>query len=177
LSEIPLSLATLLGGIAAVMYFWEKRNLGWLSHLKQSRLAPAIPLDPSSLCAYASSHHRPLSLTRAIAQRRGLEVRSFDSESAWLDEQVKGLGLKTVRELDGLIKRYGHVASCLTDYSVPQQPIDSDFIIAAVFEIVVMERDGKEGLQRFSTALKYSHRDADLADELFHQYGKIKRHG
>jgi len=175
--EYLLSIATLLGGIAALMYFWEKRNPGWLSRLRGLRRAPPIPLNPGSLFAYANSHHRPLALTRAIAERRGLKLRSIDSESAWLNEQIQALGIKTVRELDSLVKKHAVVASRLTDYRSPQHPIDSGFILGAVLEVAVMERGGREGLRRFFDSLKYSSRGSSFADEVFHEYEQIKRHG
>ncbi len=175
--DVLLSIATLLGGVAAVMYFWEKRNPGWLSEIKSLGRAPAIPLDSGALFAYANSHPRPLNLTRAIAERRGLKLQSIDSESAWLNEQVQVLGIKTVRELEALVKKHGSVASRLTDYRSPQQPIDSGFIIGAVLEVVVMERGGKEGLRRFFDSLKYSSRESTLADEIFREYEQIRLHG
>ncbi len=177
LMDVLLSIATLLGGVAAVVYFWEKRNPGWLSHVKSLARAPASPLDPGTLFAYANSHPRPLGLTRTIAERRGLKLQSIDSESAWLNEQIQILGIKTVRELDGLVKKHASVASRLTDYSSPQQPIDSGFIIGAILEVVAIERGGKEGLRRFFDSLKYSSRGSALADEKFRQYKQIRLHG
>jgi hypothetical protein len=175
--DILLSIATLLGGVAAVVYFWEKRNPRWLLHVKSLARAPDTPLDPSSLFAYANTHPRLLGLTRRIAECRGLKLQSIDSESAWLNEQIQILGIKTVRELDGLVKKHASVASRLTDYSSPLQPIDSGFIIGAILEIVAIERGGKEKLQRFFDSLKYSSCGSALADEIFRQYEQIRLHG
>jgi hypothetical protein len=177
LVDVLLSVATLLGGVAAVMYFWDKRNPGWPSQVKSLRRAPAIPLNSGSLFAYANSHPRPLSLTRRIAERRGLRLQSIDSESAWLNEQVQVLDIKTVRELDALVKKHASVASRLTDYRSPQHPIDSGFIIGAVLELVAIERGGKEGLGRFFDSLKYSSRGSTLSDEVFREYEQVKLHG
>ena len=104
-------------------------------------------------------------------------MRSIDSESAWLNEQVHVLDIKTVRELDALVKKHAAVASRLTDYRSPQNPIDSGFIIGAVLELVAIERGGKEGLRRFFDSLKYSSRGSTLSDEVFREYEQVRLHG
>ena len=175
--EAILTICTILGGIAALMYFWEKKNPGWLSRIKGYERAPAVPIDPSSLFAYVSSHPRPLALAQSIAERRGLEMRSIDSESAWLNEQVQVLGIKTIRELDDLVKQYGQVAVRLADYMTPKQPIDSGFVLGRVLEVVAIERGGKEGFRGFCTSLKHSTGGTGWAEEIHHAYQQIKQYG
>lgn len=112
-----------------------------------------------------------------MAERRGLEMRRIDGESAWLNEQVQVLGIKTVRELDDLVKKHGPVAARLADYMAPKQPIDSGFVIGRVLEAVAIERGGKEGLRSFCTSLKYSTGDTGWAEEIYHAYQQIKQYG
>jgi hypothetical protein len=174
--ELVLGICTILGGIAALMYFWEKRQPGWLSRLRNLGRTPAIPIDPSSVFAYANGHPRPIRLVRAIAERRGLPVRDIDGESAWLNEQIQVLGIKTTRELDAYVKRHGYDAVRLADYLTPKQPIDTGFLLGLVLELVAIERGGKEGLRCFYSSLKYSTRGTQYADEIYHVFEQISAH-
>ena len=175
--EVVLGVSTVLGGIAALMYFQDRWTPDWLTRLKSSVRAPAIPVDPRALFAYASSHPRPLKLARAIAQRRGLEFRPVDSESVWLIEQIEVLGIKTIRELDQLVKQHATVALRLSDYMTPQQPIDTGFVLGRVLEVVAITRGGKEGLLRFCTSLRYSSGGSGWANEIFSAYQQVAKYG
>jgi hypothetical protein len=141
--EVILGISTVLGGLAALMYFQDKWTPDWLTRFKGSVQAPAIPIDQRAVFAYASSHPRPIQLARSIAERRGLEFRSIDSESVWLLEQIQVLGIKTIRELDQLVKQHATVASRVSDYMTPKQPIDTGFILGRVLEVVAITRGGK----------------------------------
>jgi hypothetical protein len=124
--------------------------------------------------AYANGHPRPIGLVRAIAERRGLKLRDIDGECVWLNEQLQFLDIKTVRELDALVKRHAEAASRLADYMTPEQPIDTGFVLARVLELVAIERGGKEGLRRFCTSLKYSSGGTGWADEVYQAFEQIK---
>ena len=139
--------------------------------------APETPIGAASLFAYANAHSSPLDLIHAIAQRRGLEVRCIDTETAWLNEQVEALKIKTIRELDSLVKEHAAIASRLCDYLSPEGPVDAGFVLARVLEIVAIERGGKQGLVSFCTSLKYSSGGAGWAAQIFNAYEEIRGYG
>ena len=91
-----LGIYTVLGGLAVVAYFWEKQKRGFVSGLRSLRRAPAIPVDGSSVSAYANGHLRARGLVQALSQRRGLEIGQIDGESVWLIEQLCILGIGTI---------------------------------------------------------------------------------
>lgn len=173
---VVLSVATILGGVAALLYFWERRTHWIGSWIERSRRAPAVQVTPASLFAYAGAHHRPLSLTRTIAERRGFQVRIIDSESAWLNEQVNALGIKTVRELDVLVRRHGKVASRMTDYLAPEsRVIDSGLLLGCVLKAEAIRRGGADGLRAFLGALRYSSGGTAFADAILEAYEQARK--
>jgi hypothetical protein len=174
--EALLIVATLLGGGAALIYFWEKFRPGRLSRIKFVRRPPAVPIDAASLSAYAYSHPRPLGLAREIARRRRFKWKETSTGSAWLVEQVQALGIRTVRELDSLVKKHASTASRLSDYLTPQQPIDSCFVLGRVIEVVALERGGEDELRRLLGSLKYSSVDSGYVKEIVAAYQQIKRY-
>jgi hypothetical protein len=172
--ETLLVISTLLGGMAAVWFFWDK--LPGLVRLPSLRRAPAIPIDRRSLFAYANGSERLHSLTRRVAEKRGFEVQHIDGESAWLNEKIAKLGVKTIRELDAYVRKFGEAALKLTDYVTPQGPIDTGFILGMVLEIVAIERGGREGVREFNTGLKYSSGGHSWADEMYDAYQRVRGH-
>jgi hypothetical protein len=173
LMEILLAACTVLGGAAALAYFWDKKKPGWFLQTWRSR-APAIPISPSSVFAYANGHPRPIGIVREIAERRGLQVGHIDGQSVWLNEQLEFLNIKTIRELDELVRKHAKAASRLADYITPEHSIDTGFVLARVLELVAIERSGKEGLRRFCTSLKYSSGGTGWADEIYHAFEQIR---
>lgn len=172
--EILLIVSTLLGGVAAVWFFWEKADSAkGIGRLSFSR-APAIPLEPRSLFAYANGSERLHSLTRKVAEKRGLKVEPIDGESASLNEKLEKLQIKTVRELDSYVRKFGESAVKLTDYIAPQGSIDNGFMLGMLLEIVAIHRGGKEGLREFHRDLRFSSGGDGWADEMFEAYGQIK---
>lgn len=170
-----LAVATILGGLAALAYFWERRTHWIGSWIERARRAPAVPMSPASLFAYAGAHHRSLSLTRMIAERRGFQVRHIDSESAWLNEQVNALGIVTVRELDGLVRRHGKVASRMTDYLAPEsRAIDSGLLLGCVLEAEAIQRGGANGLRAFLGSLRYTSGGPAVAQAILKAYEQAR---
>ncbi len=172
--ELILAISTLLGGAAAVWFFWEKaRSRKGISRLSFFR-EPAILLEPRSLFAYANGSERLHSLTRRVAEKRGFEVEPIDSESAWLNEKLRKLEVATIREVDLYVRKFGEAAVKLTDYVTPQGAIDTGFILGMVLEIVAIDRGGKEGVRAFHRDLQFSGGGQGWADEMFEAYQQIK---
>lgn len=162
-----------MGGFAAIAYFFESGKLKQFICQLDFRAAPGIPADSRAVFAYANSNSKLLNLTREIAERRGLEFKAIDSESAWLHEQIKLLEIKTIRELDGYVKQYGPVATKLTDYMSPQGSIDTGFLLGRILEIVVIKRGGIDALRNFSKSLQFSSRGSQWEEEIFAAYEQI----
>lgn len=174
--ELILGISTLLGGVAAIWFFWEKaKTKKGIGRFLFSR-APAIPLEPRALFAYANGSERLHALTGGVAEKRGFEVEPIDGESAWLNEKIGKLDIRTIRELDAYVRKFGESAVKLTDYVSPQGPIDSGFILGLVLEIVAIERGGREGVREFHRDLQFSGGGQGWADEMFEAYQQIKEH-
>lgn len=123
--------------------------------------------------AYENGNPKLLRLTREITERRGLEFRATDSESAWLHEQIKLLEIKTIRELDGYVGKYGPLATKLTDYMSPQGSIDTGFLLGRILEIVVIKRGGIDALRDFESSLQLSSGGPHWANEIYVEYEQI----
>jgi hypothetical protein len=136
-----------------------------------------IPMSSAALCAYANGHPRPIDLIHAIGRRRRIEVARFDPESAYLNEQIAALKIKTVQELDELVSKHASVATRLCDYLSPQGSIDAGFILSRVLDVVAIERAGKAGLTHFHESLRYSTGGAHYAEEIYKYYEEIKSFG
>jgi len=139
--------------------------------------APAAPVSPAALFAYASAHPRPLDLIHAIAKRRRLEVIAMDGGSICLQEKVVALGIATIRELDDLLRVHGDASSRLCDYLRPEGALDSSFILGRLFEIVAIERGGEAGIVSFCESLRYSTGGASWAKEIYRYYQEVVAYG
>lgn len=139
--------------------------------------APPTPMSPAALIAYANGHPRPNDLIHEIGKRRRIPVEPLDSESAYLNEQVAALEIKTIRELDDLVRRYASVATRLSDYLSPQGSIDAGFILSRVLDVTAIERGGKAELIRFHESLRYSTGGARFAADMYKYYEEIKTFG
>ncbi|WP_132538108.1 hypothetical protein [Plasticicumulans lactativorans] len=139
--------------------------------------APATPITPGALFAYASAHPRPLDLIHAIATRRCLTVKHMDGDALWLHEQVNALEIRTIRELDDLLCVHGESTSRLCDYLRPEGAVDSGFILERLFEIVAIERGGEAGLVSFEESLKLSSGGASWAKEIYRHYQEVVAFG
>lgn len=107
---------------------------------------PPIPMSPAGLFAYANGHSRPNDLLQAFGTRRRLRVCAIDSESAYLNEQIAVLQIKTVRDLDEVIARHAAIALRVSDYIRPEEPVDVAFLISLVLDLVAIDRGGLRGL-------------------------------
>lgn len=136
--------------------------------------APALPLSPRSLFAYANSHPRPNALIHQLAVRRTLAVQSFDSESAYLNEHVASLQIETVRELDELVVRHAVMAERISDYLQPQSPVDSGFLLSLVLDVYAIERLGLPAFIKYREALRYSSGGRRWAEEIYEYYVELK---
>jgi len=172
--EILFSACTLLGGITAIWFIWEKRSILKNYIFEKYYRAPNIPLNSSTLFAYANGSSRLRSLTNDLAIKRGFELRNIDSESAWLNEKVSKLEIKTIRELDSYVKKYGDSALKLTDYVTPEGKIDAGLILWMVLEIISIESDGQKGIRELNRDLKHSTGGNKWADEIYNAYRNIK---
>jgi len=172
--QAVLGIATLLGGISAIWFFWDKVKHKQPFRWSSLRRSPPIPLDPRSLFAYANGSERLHALTRKVASIRGFELRQIDGESAWLNEKIAKLQIPTVRDLDFYVMKYGDAAVKLTNYVTPQGPIDNGFLLGMVIDIVAIERGGQEGIRELNEGLKFSSGGRAWADEMFEAYQQIR---
>lgn len=175
--QTTLAIATLLGGVSAIWFFWDKLKLMQLFRWTSLRRFPAIPLDRRSLFAYANGSERLHALTRKVAATRGFEVRPIDGESAWLNEKIAKMQIPTVRDLDSYVMKYGDAAAALTNYVTPQGPIDNGFVLGMVVDIMAIERGGQEGIRELNDGLKFSSGGRAWADEMFEAYHQIRAAG
>src|SRR3990167_1714140 len=175
--ETVALVATLLGGVAAVGYFWEKISLRELAARFLRAKAPAIPAESAAIFDYGNADQRLITLTKKIAERRGYEISNFDSQSAWLKEKIKKMGVSTIRELDGYVKKYGDLAVRLSDYHALEGKIDTGMVLSDVLDIVLMERLGLEEFKAFHESLQYSSGGAMWAKSMYDAYQQIKKHG
>ena len=77
-----LAVFTILGGIAALLYFNEKLRLRtWATVRSFLVRTPRTPLTASSIGAYVNTHRRPRSLDKAIADDFGAAVARSDKEN------------------------------------------------------------------------------------------------
>ncbi|MBV1790791.1 hypothetical protein KQ940_22240 [Marinobacterium sp. D7] len=174
--ETVALIATLLGGVAAIVYFWEKLPLPEFIAREKFAKVPAVPANSAAIFAYCNANQRLVSLTKRIAERRGYEIANFDSESVWLKEKISKMNVETLRELDGYVKKHGGAALRLSDYSTLQGPIDTGIALDEVLDIVLMERLGLEGFQEFHQSLQHSTGGAGWAREMFEAYEQVKSH-
>ncbi len=175
--EVIALVATLIGGLAAIGYFWEKISIPGLIRRFKREKARAIQADSAAIFAYGNANARLTSLTKRIAERRGYEIGALDSESAWLKERIKQMNVSTIRELDEYVIKYGELVVRLSDYQSLEGKIDTGIVLSNVLDIVLMERLGLEGFQGFNESLTYSSGGAGWAKEIFHAYEQIKEHG
>lgn len=172
--EVIVLISTILGGIAAIFFFWEKISSAQLLNRFRNKSAHPIPIDKRSVFAYVNGSERLSVLTQEIATRRGLELRNIDSQSIWLHEQIEKLEINTIRELDSYVKKYGAKAVLLSNYLTPKAEIDPGFVLGRVFHIIAIERGGHEGLREFLSNLKFSSGGRQVADEVYQSYVQIK---
>lgn len=134
----------------------------------------AVPMSRATLFAYLNGHRRPIELLRNLASRRGLKTRPVDPESAYLNEQVNTLKVKTVRELDDILVRHWPLADKLSDYMQPEGAIDTGFIISLVLDIETIEARGLEGFVAYREGLRFSTGGRRWAEEIFGYYTNLK---
>jgi hypothetical protein len=174
--EALLIISTLLGGAAAVWYFWDIFGQHESFDRSFGRLEPPTPIDSSSVFAYGNGSKRLWALTNRIANTRGFEIENVDGESAWLNERIKKFGVQTIRELDSYVQEYGEAAVKLTNYVTPQKAIDNWFVLQAVLDIAAIEKRGLEGIRELHRDLKYSTGGERWAEDVFKNYVQIKKH-
>jgi transcriptional regulator with XRE-family HTH domain len=139
--------------------------------------APEIPMSPASLFAYANAHARPRDFIHAFAERRRLRVCPIDSESAYLNEQLRGAHIKTVRQLDQLIERHGPGSLRVSDYLQPEEPVDVGFLISLVLDLAVLEERGLSGLIEYRESLRLSSGGKAWAKDIFQYHIEVSKYG
>ena len=172
--EVIVLISTILGGIAALFFFWEKISPKQLMNRFRNKSVPSTPIDKKSVFAYVNGNERLSALTKEIAARRSLKIRNIDSQSAWLHEQIEKLEIKTIYELDLYVNKYGDKAALLSNYLTPEAEIDAGFVLGRILHIISIERGGHEGLREFLSGLQYSSGGQHLADEMYKSYLQIK---
>lgn len=108
---------------------------------------PDIEITEKAVFAYLLGSARLNDLTHSIAKRRKLDVERLTHGLAWLNERLALVGVKTIRELDEYVAKYGALAEALENYFSPMGAIDVGYLLQPVLDIVVIERDGIEGLR------------------------------
>lgn len=177
--DMLLIVCTIVGGIAGIGWIVEKLSGHAISKAFRSRAyrAPNIDANSLSLVAYVQGSPRPKELDRRIATERGLPLRDLRGDYVYLEEKVRFLGVKTIRDLDGLVKRYSDAACRLSHYLTPEGGVPTAFGVDLVLEIHALESGGLEKLVGLLTSLRYSAGSRGVAEDLKRAYDQIKDGG
>ena len=101
----------------------------------------------------------------------------MDPESAYLNEQVRALGIGTIRELDDLVARHAEVASRISDYLRPEGSISVGFLLTLVLDVTAIERSGLSSLIAYREGLRFASGGKSWAEAIFKYYTEVSTYG
>ena len=118
--------------------------------------APSILLDKSSLYAYITSSSIVRKYDKQMAEMYGLPLDTTQDSTLWLFEQAKGLGIKTIAELDKNIKTYGELAVRMGYFQRPEKKVSAGYSISLVFAVLIVQMGTVEKIDEFYKSMKFS---------------------
>lgn len=176
--QLLLAVCTVLGGLAAVVYFHERLGLPSLASLRQRFFgAPKAPINPSSISAYVHTNPRSRDLDKAIAEDFGLSLKPSDSDWQFLYEQIQSLGITSIQQLDRLVAKHQHNARLLARTFRPTDSITFSHGLQLVLEIEAMERFGTDWYAKYLKGLRLTSTGEGYAKDLWSYYQQVKAHG
>lgn len=178
LLQILIVVFTILSGIAALLYFNEKlRLLPWSKARALLVRVPRASLTASSIGAYVNTSHRSRSLDMAIADDFGATVARTSSDWEWLRELATAVGVKTVRDLDRLVKKHFTHARLLSRSFQATDTIETAHGVQLVLDIEAMRQKGLDGFIELLGSLKLTSAGAGFAKNLWNDYQTIVKRG
>lgn len=178
LAQLLLAVCTVLGGLAAVVFFHDKLGLPSLASLRRRLFgASKAPITPSSISAYVHTNPRSRDLDKAIAEDFGLSLKPSDSDWQFLYEEIQSLGIKTIHQLDRLVSKHQCYARLLARTFSPTDNITFSHGIQLVLEIEAMDRFGSDWYAKHLKGLRLTSTGEGYAKDLWSYYQQVKAYG
>jgi hypothetical protein len=136
---------------------------------------PAIPLDLASLSAYIRGSEKVRELDKRIAEEAGVELVRKEDSARTLLEQAQYFGVKSIAELDAIVKAQGEQPYRLSHYLPPQGRILAGHSLHYVFEIMAAQLGSVDDFVAYLDSLKHTFTASRAwAEQVMNFYEQIK---
>jgi uncharacterized protein YjhX (UPF0386 family) len=136
---------------------------------------PEIPLDKVALSAYIRGSQRVRELDKRVAEEAGVELDRGEDCSLPLLEKAQYFGIKSVAQLDRVVRELGDQPYRLSHYLTPKGKILAGHSLHYVFEILGARLGSVTKFAAYLSFLKYTFTNpTKWAEDIMHVYEQIK---